>query len=329
MIKIAYFDLGITDFFEDYSINPKNYGGGPCFARYAKELLNNSNYSFYIFGQQENFQNLQENENKKVCISLSKNVLDLIKSGYPPALIIPELQSFDIIIHHHDCLWINPQYSKAKSIHWSLSGRADGGHPYNHYDLLYDHNQLPAWSGQKIKYIQIGKYIPDFKPNKKEDFIFTCTRHDESMNSMEVAKNCIKHGIKGYFGGPIHNNYPLMDYIDDKNTFYLGLLTEEEKLNYTRRARLYPILANWDVVFNQSALEANGEGTPLLVTKRGWFNCYIKDNINGYFYNDNFIESYEKSFEINQEKCNNKAHEFGIEPMINSFIKSFKEIYEY
>jgi hypothetical protein len=146
------------------------------------------------------------------------------------------------------------------------------------------------------------------------------------MNSIEIAKNCLKYGIKGYFGGPVHGNYPLLDYIDNIYTFYVGVLSEEEKLDYTRRSRLYPILADWDVVFNQSALEANGEGTPILVAKRGWFNGYLKEGVNGYFYSDNFIEVYQKSLEIDQEKCNIEAQKYSIFPMINSFLKTFNEI---
>ena len=326
-MKIAYFDLGITNFFEDYSINPKGYGGGPCFARWAKEVLNKDGNTFIIIGQDGNFKNLGPNENTKACFSFPKSHLDLIKNGYPVDNVIQGLQDFDILIHHHDCLHINKGNLKAKSIHWSLSGRSDGGHPLNDCDLLYDASQKINWASQKIKYVQIGKSIPNFKFNQKEDFIFTCTRHDESMNSIEVAKNCIKYNIKGYFAGPIHNQYPLQKYIDNKNTFYLGILTEEEKLDYTKRSRLYPILANWDVVFNQSALEANGEGTPLLTTRRGWFNSYIKENENGFFYDgDNFLDKFEESLKIDQEKCNKSAQEFGIHPMINSFIKSFKEI---
>jgi Glycosyl transferases group 1 len=326
-VKIAYFDLGVTNFFEDYSIYPKNYGAGPCFARYAKEFLNKE-HIFIIIGQKENFKNLRETENKSCCFGVNIEALNAIRNGYPPAKIFPELQDFDIFMHHHDCLWINPSFSKAKSVHWSLSGRADGGHPYNDLDLLYDHTQVAAWPNQKIKYIQIGKEViseENFSPSIKEDFIFTCTRHDELMNSIEIAKNCLKYNVKGFFAGPIHNNYNLLDYIDNKTTIYLGLLDEEEKIKFSRKARIYPIFANWDIVFNQSVLEANSNGTPIFVTKRGWFKNYVKEDKNGYFYDgNNFIEIYEKSYNISQQECNLAAQQYGIKPMLESFMKGIR-----
>lgn len=325
-MKIVYFDLGITDFFEDYSIKPKVYGGGPCFARFAKEFLNNANNTFIIIGQKENFQNLTEKENKNVCFSTSKDILNAIKNGYPPALIWPELADFDIFIHHHDCLWINPQESKAKSIHWSLSGKSDGGHPNNFADLLYTHSEKPTWPNQRIEKIQIGKPVPKFQIHEKEDFVFTCTRHDTFMNSIEIAENCLKYKIKGYFAGPIHNNYPILDFINNKTTFYLGLLSEEDKLDYTRKAVLYPLLCNWDVVFNQSAIEANGEGTPILGTNRGWLGKYIVNGQNGFIYNNNFLESYHNAKYINQQICNNFAQQYNVEKMIDSFYNSFIKI---
>ncbi len=49
-MKIAYFELGVADFYEDYSINTKGYGGGLCFAKYAKQSFNNENDTFILFG---------------------------------------------------------------------------------------------------------------------------------------------------------------------------------------------------------------------------------------------------------------------------------------
>jgi len=144
--------------------------------------------------------------------------------------------------------------------------------------------------------------------------------------NIDIAKECIKYGIKGIFAGPIRD-YPLLDYIDNKNTFYVGILSEEDKLNYTKKAKLYTLPLKWEVAFNQSAIEAGGLGTPILATKKGWFNEYIKENINGFFYDGtNFLECYQKSDKIDQRLCWESAKEFSIENMINSFYKAFNEI---
>lgn len=328
-MKIAYFDLGVTSFFEDYSINPKGYGGGPCFARWAKESLNDNINKFIIFGQEENFINLENNERKDACFSISKYQLDLIRNGYPVDKIIQGLEDFDIIIHHHDCLHINNGNLKAKSIHWSLSGKADGGHPLNDYDLLYLKNQVSNWPNQKIKYIKLGKPVPDklIDKEKENNFIFQCSRHDEYMNTIEVAKNCLKFNIKGIFAGPIHDNYNLLDFIDNKVTFYLGSISEELKLNLCFNARLTTYLHKWETPFNQSVIESLSQGTPILANKVGFFNEILKDNYNGFIYNDNnFLNAYENANLINKNNCLDSAKQFSVDEMIKSFYNSFIEI---
>ena len=47
-MKIANIELFSP--YEDYSISPKNYGGGTCFAREAKLAWLNSDMDFSIFG---------------------------------------------------------------------------------------------------------------------------------------------------------------------------------------------------------------------------------------------------------------------------------------
>jgi glycosyltransferase involved in cell wall biosynthesis len=328
-MKIAYFDLGVTNFFEDYSINPKGYGGGSCFAKWAKEILNNDNNTFVIIAQEGNFKNLGQNENSKKCFSLPKEHLDLIKNGYPVDKIIQGLEDFDIIIHHHDCLHINKGSLKAKSIHWSLSGRSDGGHPLNDCDLLYLKDQTKNWESQRIEYIKLGKFVPKSlkNDNRSNDFIFQCSRHDELMNSIEVAKNCLKYNIKGVFAGPIHNNYNLMQFIDDKITFYIGMISEEEKLNLSFNARLTTYLHKWETPFNQSVIESLGQGTPILANKVGFFNEILKDERNGFIYNgNNFLMAYENSLLIDKNECLVSAKQFSTEEMIQSFVMAFEKI---
>lgn len=323
-MKIAYIDLGINNPPEDYSIYPCRYGGGSCFARYAKEELNKRGIHFRIYGPARVFDSLDEEDNDGACITVEDFKLDFIKQGVPAQLLIPELTNYDIVLHHHDCLYINTSQIKAKSVHWSLSGKADGGHPLNDCDLLYNHEEAPCFQGQKILPVQIGKYIPPYQKHDKKDFVFACSRHDTFMNTIEVAKNCLEYGIQGFFGGPIFHDYPLLNYIDGKTTHYLGVMHEEDKLLYTRTARLYPLLCDWDVVFNQSALEANGEGTPLLVTPRGWFNGYVKEGVNGFFYNGkNFLDCYKRANLVDPKACNMMASKYNVKNMIDSFLKAF------
>jgi len=284
-MKIAYFELGVAGFYEDYSINTKGYGGGPCFAKYAKQSFNNENDTFVLFGEKEHFQNLDENDNKNACIPVEKNILNQIRNGVPPVSFFEFLKDFDFFICHHDFIWINPSGTKAKTIHWSLMGGPPSTcHSNYDYSFLYDPTCFANNQNEKTKKIKIGKFVPEFSRSIKEDFIFQCSRHDRYFNTIEVAENCIKYGIKGYFAGPIFDDYQLMNYIDNKFTFYLGLISEKEKNEYCRRARMTTYLHNWEPPFNLSVIESLAQGTPILAKKVGFFNYFLKEGVNGFEY---------------------------------------------
>ena len=191
---------------------------------------------------------------------------------------------------------------------------------------INNHNDKAAHG--KTFYITLGKDIPEiFVPSNKENFIFQCSRHDSIMNTIEVAKNCLKYKIKGYFAGPIFNNYNLMDYIDNENTFYLGNISEEKKLDYTKRAKLYTLLIqNWTPPFNQSAIEALSMGTPVLANEIGFLSKIIKDKKNGFIFNNNFLECFQAAKDIDQQKCYDSVSNYTYVNMIKSFYSAFEKI---
>lgn len=331
-MKIAYFELGFTSFFEDYSINPKGYGGGPCFARWAKELMNDGDNEFYIFGPHKCFVNVSNFERVDRCIGLNDITLDLIRRKAPIDSLIFGLEDFDVVVHHHTCETINMGNLKIPQVHWSGFGRGDAGHHNNDYILLYTPGEKPVF-GERYKYIKIGKPVPKFFERKGDrispPYIFQCSRHDESMNSIEVAQQCLKHGIKGYFAGPINDGYELLNFIDNKTTFYFGLLPEDEKMNLSSMATLTTYLHKWETVFNQSVIESWSVGTPILANRVGFFNHVLKDGVNGFFYNgENFKECFDNAKNIKSEDCWKSAKEFSVEEMISSFKKAFEEIKE-
>src|ERR1051326_968100 len=248
-MNIAYLDAKINNPPEDYSINPRRHGGGAIFARYAKELLNRNGDSFTLFASSESFENLSKEDNQSACIAIPDAELKKLREDCPVAQIIPDYNTFDLFLHHHDCFTFNMSEISAPLVHWALMGDGHANHVWTPYSLLYRRDQV-AYYG-KTFYVTLGKPIPDFVYYPKENYIFQCTRHDQYLNTNEVARNCIKYGIKAYFAGPIINNYNLMDFIDNKNTFYLGSLSEKEKLDYTRKAKLYTLLfQDWPPPFN-------------------------------------------------------------------------------
>lgn len=325
-MKIAYFELGFTEYYEDYSIMPKRYGGGPIFARWAKEMLNNAEHQFFIFAPAKCFDNLMKNERRDRCVPVSEEALTLLQLGVPLKQIFPRIDEFDIVCHHHTRFGFNKKNLSIPVVHWSGFGVGGAGHKNNDYILLFDHNSKAIF-GEKQKYVRIGKTVPlTFKEQNKSDFIFQCTRHDELINTIDIAKECIAEKITGYFAGPIDSKYNLLDYIDNKNTFYVGIIPEQIKLEYTKAARLYTLPAKFDVNFNLSVVEANGFGTPVLASNRGWFKDYIKHGLNGYFYNSNLKEIFDLAKNANQQACWESASEFSIPKMVDSFTTAFQEI---
>ena len=335
-LRIAYFDLFHTKpMYEDYSIYPKKYGGGPVLARWAKEMWNSDEMEFKIFAPQKTFENLKPYENKGSCINLEEDMARAILISHHVKKFIPNIDYFDIIIHGHTGISMNCLGCKGTQVHWSGFGKATDGHPLVPYTFTYgDPNQKPAFPNQKIFQVKIGKPVPLlFRENEKEDFVFQCSRHDSSLNSIEVAKECIKNKIKCYFAGPIHEDYinggeyKLMDYIDNENTFYLGSISEEEKMSYSRRARLSTFLYQVPCAFSQSIIECLSGGTPILTTKLDgcWIKNIMKENVNGFYFDgSNFLECWEKSKDMNQRDCWLSAKEFSVEEMLRTFREGLK-----
>ena len=324
-MKIAYFDLGYSH--EQYGLCPTKYGGGGVAARYLKE---DPDIEFHIFAQKKSFLNVSFLERVDRCHSLPDNILQAIMNGHSLDSIFNMSDfKFDIILHPHTCASINRGSFKGPVVHFcGFDGTA--GHHLNDYILLYDDTFSPKF-GEKPKYIRIGKPVPEkFNFYPKAPYIFQCSRHDDHMNSIEVAKNCSENHIHGYFAGPIHGSYPLMEYIDNKYTYYLGEIDESTKLGYYRHATLFTLLHKWNPPFNQSVIEAQAQGTAILVNNQGpFFNKYLKHEINGFDYSKiSFREAFEKASNISQKACWESAREYDVSVMVNSFKKALSDIHK-
>ena len=321
-MKIAYFDLGFSN--ESYALNAKRYGGAAVVGRHMKQV---KDIDFTIIAPQESFDEFSDEDRKERCFPLDKKNLQLIAEGYPVDKIINGLDRYDFIMHMQTCLSINKGNLKLPVVH--LSGFSEtAGHSRNDYILLYLNSFKPIF-GEKAKYIKLGKQVPnEFKEVVKEDYIYQVSRHDILMNSIEVAKFCIENKIKGIFAGPIHGDYPLLKYIDNQSTFYLGNISESQKMELHAKARLFCLLHKWDLPFNQSVIEANGVGTPILVNNEGpFFKQYMKEGKNGFFYNGtNLMEAYKNAANINQKECWLAAKEYSIEEMVNSILQALEEV---
>lgn len=325
-MKIGYIDLNYPDHYESYAVNPKRYGGGRIFAAWAKELIPD----FHIFSSKNSFQDLSEKDKISHCHVISSEQQQLIRDGMPISEVIPETKDIDVFVHHFSNIHIN---TNKPQIIWCL-GYGEHIHPENKYVMLYSRNRQQSvitHTNHKIYDVVIGVPMPEaFEYNTKENFIFQCTRHVPEFGSINVARLCNYYKIKGIFAGPINDNYPLLQHIDNINTFYIGSVSNEEKIEYTKKARLYTFLHSWPTPFNLSAIDALAYGTPIVSTSVGFWPDLIQENKNGFIINNeqDFIKAWDNSLKINQQDCFNTAQKYTVNKMIDSFYKAIVECYD-
>lgn len=331
-MNICYLDLNYPDCLEDYSINPKRYGGGRVFASWAKEKLNNvvgEPNTFHIFADPKCFENLGDNENKSVCFDLSWEHRKAIREGLPVKDVIPFPNNYDLFVHHHVNLNLNLLGLDAKQVCWAV-GLEEYVNPKNDHLILYNQFQHPVLENfnTKVYYAKIGKPIPIFEEYKKDDYIFQCSRHWDKFNSIEIAKFCTKNRLMGVFAGPIDGNYPLMDYIDGRYTQYVGVISEEEKLKLTKYARLYTMFHSWKTPFNLSAIEALSFGTPVCCADIGFWKSLIVEGKNGFFIKteQDLLKAWDKAPTLAQKDCWDSVFSYSDTAMVNQFYFAFEKI---
>jgi len=314
--------------YEQVGINTTRHNGGGCFSRYGKELLNNKDNEFDVCGYTKSFDNISDEDNQKNLIILSDSEMDKLNNYEPLINIIKDAHKYDIIIHHRDSYAYNIEGLKAKQVYWStfVNHTVD---PRNHGALFYSYDQNPiVFNTTKCYKVKIGTFVPrQFEPIKKENYIFICTRHDYVMDTNIILNLCIKNKIKCIVAGPILNNYPLQ--IDNINTFYLGEISNDKKNELSSKAFLYSCVQNWDTIFSLSAIESLAYGTPIIAQNRGCFSYIVKENINGFFFDNNektFLSIIEKAKNINQENIWKSSQEFSDIEMIKTFYAAFLDI---
>lgn len=320
-MKIAYIDFNANDFYEDYSISPKKYGGGRIFASAAKEY----NKDFHIFANIKSFDNLTKDENYHNCHPLTKEARDGIRRGNVNIeRIIPEINQYDLIVHHQVNHFINSPNIPVAC--WAI-GYGEVVHPKNKNLLLYNNYQNTIVSNPETKtyHCVIGKDIPKFQNYEKQDFIFQCTRHIDYFGSIEVAKICNNYQIPVVFAGPIMDGYPLLDHVDGKLIKYIGEISEETKIEYLKKAKLCTFLHKWPTPFNLSAIESLSYGTPIATTRVGFWPSLV-NGLNGDFINT--LSDLPKIFYNNfkQEDCYQSSTFYSKENMLKSFFDSFNLI---
>lgn len=320
-MRVAYFDLGYSR--EQYGLQPTRYGGGAVLARYMKE---DPDIEFHVFAPAEAFENVGPGERADRCIALSGPTLDALKRGAP--LGGWRMEQYDLVLHPHTCATLNRGSYRGPIVHFCGFG-GDAGHPGNDYILLYDLS-FRAQFGERAKYVTIGKPVPAQWPGYegREPMVVQVSRHDDHMGSVNLAQQCLREGFKGVFAGPIHPGCKLMDHIDGKTTVYLGEISEADKLALYRRASLCGFLFQWDPPFNQTIIEAQGQGCPIYVNNRGPFLArYLQHGRNGFDAAEQSLWTAHTAADKDMSFASWRAAKaYDVPVMLASFKRAFEEI---
>lgn len=327
MIRAIYLDLGYQDFCEQYVCFGRHdrYGGGRQLAVALKEsnkiicdIWAREEAFFYNGGRELHPRNKTIFWEQQYGIRHGR-FIDLKQHGY------------DILIHHFTDVFVN---TNIPQVVWPL-GYQDLINA-NHKDLAmyntFQNPRMPYNCSPRIYQFVLGCPIPEQKETSKDNFIFQCTRHTPTFGSIEVAKFALQFGIKTIFAGPIDKNYPLLNYIDNKTTFYLGQITENEKIDYTRRAKATTYLHSWPTPMNLSAVQSLMLGTPVVATSVGFWSDLVHDGVNGFLVSDTTPNSLMKAWVqidyIRQRDCIASASHLSQENMVDSFVNVCHNVLE-
>jgi glycosyltransferase involved in cell wall biosynthesis len=312
-LKILAIDLSAS---EDIRLNPKKYGGVGRTLR----ILSDNIDDFFIVGNKD----LIDKSYK--FIGLERKELDNIRGGEELSNYIKE--DYDLIFHTCPNINLNTEINQ---LVWVV-GQGENVHVYNKNILLHNkRNQKPILFSEdhKIHEFVLGIDIPPFKQHIKEDFLVQVSNHFPHINSISLASLCIKYGIKCYFGGPISEGYPLLEYIDNKNTFYLGEIPEQEKIDLVSRASFYVSLYSFPI--NEPPLSIKQSlslGTPILSNMIGGIKDLLQDGINGFnvFNEDSFLNAWNNRKNINYLDCYNSSLNYSKDKMIDSFKRVLEDL---
>ncbi len=322
-MKILYVCLN----FEGMSIINNFYGGGSVFAPHAREKY----YDFHIAASQDCFSGCSKDEKTQNNIVLSQESLDLIYKGDNLKNHIEDLETYNLIAHHHLGTWINTNDLDIPTAIFGI-GYMEKVHPNNKNILLFNpEGQKPIFDNAKnhnIYKVQMGRSIPEFQEYKRENFLLQITNQAPCFRGIQVADFCNKHEIKAYFGGPLAENYDLLSHIDNKNTFYLGVVDYKTKIDYLKRARAFVVLNSYPAPFSLSGLESLSYGCPLIALPVGFFPDLVRNGFNGYLINNEaeLLDAYGQSQFIQQKNCWKSSYSYNIDEMLSLFSKAFVQI---
>jgi glycosyltransferase involved in cell wall biosynthesis len=318
-MRVLYLDLNYPDLIEDYSRSPNKYGGGRIVASHLMPYLNDNGHYMEIWADEKCFENV-EKQYKKFCKPKSyAERLSYVQNE--------TIKDFDIVLHNFPREYVK---TTGKSAVW-LVGHGEWVNPKNEHVILYNDYQSPHFTNpnMKLHYARIGVPIPEFKEYPKENFIFSCHRQTKEFGSETMMKLAHKYNFKYICAGPRDSSFPnIMDYVDNITVLYFGLINENTKIDYFKRAMASTYLHSWQTPFNLSACQSLAYGTPCIAATCGFWPSLIKHGINGFLVNneEKFVQAIQNCRDISQRQCYDSITKYTELLMIQDYIQVFKNI---
>lgn len=300
---------------------PSKYSGaGPTFRRLAENIPN-----IYLAAEESCF----NGDINDKCISLSRGDIEGIRNNQP---LNPYLlgDNFDIVVYASPSITLS---TNKPQLCWAV-GQSEEIHPEIKNLLLHNPKwQQPVIQNKETKIYEfvLGINIPEFEDRKREDFVFQCSNNYPQINSHVVAAWCRKNKIKALFAGPAHGEYrkAFLNEIDYKYTFYLGEISEEEKIKILKQARCYTNLVSHPINGPQLGVkQAWSHGIPVISTNMGIMPEVINNGKNGFIISNEkeFLDAYDRSEYVSSKDCYSTAQNWNIDKMVSSFNSVVSEI---
>ncbi len=201
---------------------------------------------------------------------------------------------------------------------------------FNNDILLHSQFQnVECNPNSRIYNVVLGIPIPEFKEYRREDFLFQCSNHYPQINSVLLARWCNYWHIKCYFAGPCNSDYNLLGEIDNVNTFYLGEIPEELKINYLVRCKGFASLYGFNINSDSLAIkQALSYGCPIITTRLGNPHETIINGYNGFIVDNAYslYQSFNSLHLINSKNCYDSVQKYSLDKMAKSFTEAFEEI---
>src|SRR3990167_8091416 len=294
--------LGISLNGDPVSRFPNKYGGAGRSIRLMMDGIKN----FYLVAEESCF----EGDINERCIPITHEQIENIRNNKPISDIVKD--NFDLILVNGDTnSFIN---TTIKQICW-CGGFNEKVHPRHEYMICYHiATQCPIFQNDekqlKVYEFRLGTPLPIFEKYKKEPFILQITNHYHAIQSHMLALVCNKYGIKCIFGGPIDINYQdlFLKCIDNQNTYYLGMVKENDKIKLLKRATFFASLYSYPLhAVSLAFKQALSYGCGILTTPGGQTELFMRDKNIGFLVKnaDDLIRSWIKKGDINQENCYN------------------------